>query len=130
MGDETNLPFYKEISEALAKLNNNNDADWQEDGKPSLKRVIALAGNDQITAEQVEAVAPDLVRGEKDSDEKAKKAALKKGAKDKEPEAGKPLENVRVRAIETGQYGGALRKAGEEFTYTGPKGKWFVVLKD
>ncbi len=120
--------FESEILTALSKLKHNEDGDWQEDGKPSLKRIVALAGNDQITRKHVNAVAPDFEREKVLAEkEKTSKAAIEK---DKDENAAKELVNARVRALERGQYGGRLYDAGDEFTYSGPQGKWFIKLKD
>lgn len=118
--------FKAEILSAVSKLRHGNAADWQEDGRPSLNRIIQLAGNNKITAEDVARVAGD-VRREVVNAEDAKAAALLKGADDVAPD--EELSGALVRAIEPGQYGGKLREVGDEFTYSGPKRAWFVKLK-
>lgn len=117
--------FKAEILAAVAKLRHVNNADWQEDGRPSLKRIIQLAGNDKITAEDVDKVAGG-VRRETMASADDKSAALRKGEDADVPEE---LTDARVRAIDLGQYGGKLREVGEEFTYSGPKKPWFIKLK-
>lgn len=116
--------FRADILAAVAKLRHGNAADWQEDGRPSLKRIIQLAGNNKITAEDVDKVAGDVRRETVKTDNSE---TLLKG-EDKTADAA-PLENVKVRAIEVGQYGGKLRDPGEEFVYSGPKQAWFIKLK-
>jgi len=50
------------IKAAAAKLDNALDADWQEDGRPSLKRIHQLAGSTAITQDQLDDAVPDLKR--------------------------------------------------------------------
>ena len=119
-------PFEDEILGALAKLKHDVNDDWNDDGKPSMKRIVALAGNNEIKREHVEAVAPDLRR-----DVPAGNAAAAKLDPAKvDAEAPDELKNAKVRALRQGFYGGKLRYPGEDFTYTGKKPSWVVVLKD
>lgn len=113
-------PFETEILDAIAKLKHDKDDDWLEDGKPSMKRIVALAGNTEIKRQHVDAIAPDLRR---DGTVTAKPADVDES---KEGE----LINVRVRALRRGQYGGKIREPGEDFTFSGEKPSWLVVLKD
>lgn len=120
--------FEADILRAVSKLKHTSDADWQEDGRPSLKRIIALAGNDKITAEDVDAVAGDVRRETVEAKaNKTSKAALLKDADDADER--EYLDGIWVRAVEVGQHGGKLREPGEEFVFTGEKPSWVVVLK-
>lgn len=54
---------FKEAIKAAAKgLDNARDDDWQEDGRPSLKRIQQLAKTSAITQEQLDDALPDLRR--------------------------------------------------------------------
>lgn len=123
-------PFEDEILAAIAKLKHDVDTDWNEDGRPSMKRIVELAGNTAIKRENVDEVAPDVKRDVlKAKADPLSAETLKADAKEGDEEEG-DLDTVRVRAIRKGYYGGKIREPGEDFTYSGPKPSWIVVLKD
>ena len=53
----------KNITDALSKLDPQNDNHWTQDGLPRLDTIKILAGNPSLTREQVTAAAPDFNRG-------------------------------------------------------------------
>jgi len=78
------------IKAAAKKLDHASNADWQEDGRPSLKRIHQLAGTVAITQEQLDDALPDL-RREKQTpvDQNAAKVAAAKVEADKAAAASK-----------------------------------------
>jgi hypothetical protein len=138
------------IKEAGSKLKASNDADWTEGGRPSLKRIQALAKSNAITQDQVDDALPDLTRASLTPEKKpaeqvpqpgrsrpqtAALRALRMGEdgktdRQRAEEAGhKWLDGVLVVAVERGFYGGLIRDPGEPpFPYTGPDGSWFREL--
>lgn len=115
-------PFADEIVAALAKLDHAKDADWTEDGQPSLKRIIQLTKNNKIVRADVNAAAPEARR-----EAKPLVAAGSRKPVEASKDAGKEVDGVRVRAIRKGQYAGAIREVGEEFTYSGALKSWMEI---
>lgn len=115
-------PFADEITAAVAKLDHAKDADWTEEGLPSVKRVIQIAKNDKITRADINAVAGGVSRERKPLIAAGSRRHVKKGEN-----AGEEVSNARVVAIRKGQYGGALRDVGEEFTFTGKLRSWMEL---
>ena len=140
------------IKEAAKGLDHKKVDDWQEDGRPSLKRIHQLAKTTAITQEQLDDALPDLKRnqqtgapakptpeagkneanvktaaapataGNSATDTKAIKAASMPKEAEKKDE--RFVENVIVVANETGYYGSKLREAVEKFYFTGRLGSW------
>lgn len=117
------------IKTAALALDNTADADWQEDGRPSLKRIRALAKDNTITQDQLDEALPDFKRQTapaKVDPKTVQNVRQVTAAELNRPDLGtrKILEGVRVVAHERGYYGGALREPGESFVFTGAKGSW------
>jgi len=142
------------IKEAAKGLDHKKVDDWQEDGRPSLKRIHQLAKTTAITQEQLDDALPDLRRNQTSGEyaspspdaakpkaqtkpaaapAKAKTAtdtdAIKRASdpEESEPTSGedqKFVENTLVIATETGYYGSKLREPGESFYFTGRLGSW------
>lgn len=114
-----------DVLDAVNKLEHETDADWNNDGTPSLKRVQGIVGDNRITQELLDEVAGDLKRKKVGASTNAGQLAVKteKGQKGF-------VENKLVRAKEVGQYGGKLRYPGEKFYVTGVLRKWMEVVKD
>lgn len=112
------------ITDAGAKLDHSKDADWTEGGRPSLKRVQALAKDNTITQAQVDEYLSALKREKPpEVDKNVQQVALVDRAT-KPAEPGKPVEAVRMVAIERGYYGGVIRDPGDSFVFTGRPGSW------
>lgn len=107
---------------AATGLDNTKDADWTEDGRPSLKRVRQLAKDANITQEQLDEAVPQLRRVTQD---KARTiAVLKEPGPEGKPDA---VSGVMMIAIERGYYGGAIRDPDSPtrlFSFTGIPGRW------
>lgn len=140
------------IKEAAKGLDHKKADDWQEDGRPSLKRMHQLAKTTAITQEQLDDALPDLRRnqqtggpatptpdagkndanvkpaadpataGNSATDTKAIKVASMPKEAEKKDE--RFVENTLVVAIELGYYGSKLRDIGEKFYFTGRLGNW------
>lgn len=115
-------PFEDEILAAVAKLDHAKDADWTEDGLPSVKRIVQLAKNDKIVRADINAVAPDARRERKPLVAAGSRVKVEKGK-----DTGDEVKGARVTAIRRGQYAGALRDVGETFTFTGKLKSWMVL---
>lgn len=111
----------EQIEEAVKKLDNSRDADWAENGRPSLKRIRQLAKNEEIEQDQLDEFGGDVKR------DFAKVEGLKPRpdmatARDGDlPEAVKDQWMV---ATDRGYYGGAIREIGEAFVFSGIPGRW------
>lgn len=125
-----------EVREALEKLDHANNDHWTKAGMPSVEAVKEIAGNDEISREDIDAAWPELVRKPQENSEEGaqekpkeepKKAAKGKAAK---PDGSGRVENMAMLAIERGYANGRRIEVGEPFTYTGIPGKWMVPADD
>jgi hypothetical protein len=150
------MSLKEQIKTASNGLDHKKDDDWQEDGRPSLKRIHQLAKTTAITQEQLDDALPDLRRNQsvnqatitptpdagkaKANVNPAAAPATAKTATDTAPivEASKRkkpikaedqpmLVNKLVVAVEAGYYGSKIREPGESFYFTGRKGRWMEV---
>lgn len=112
-----------ELKKVVLQLDNKRDADWTEDGRPSLKRVRQLASNNKIEQADVDLYLADTRRVVVEDNSDAQKMVIvnnDRGPEDK----GDPVKDVRMVAHDRGYYAGAVREVGDSFMFTGIPGRW------
>lgn len=114
-----------DVTAAVKHLDHSVPTDWKDNGKPSLDRVRALAGNLNITQELLDEAAGDLVRINPVAAPATAEDAVKAAKEHKDY-----VENTHVEAVAVGQYGGKLRAIGEKFYVTGILRPWMKRLKN
>jgi hypothetical protein len=136
----TNEEFEGKIVSALSQLNHENDDHWTGGGLPDVATVVRLAGIDSLKRADIDKVSPDFkrqtrpaeVKGKKKVEIKTEEIPLRATAtrpKAKIPEGAtvtvnQKVDNVLMRAISRGYYGGSVRDEGDVFTFTGRPGSW------
>lgn len=111
------------IKAALPKLDATKDADWTEDGRPSLKRMRQLIKNDTLTQAQLDQFTAGVKRPEFVlTDGKVTKPAPDVEAIE-EAKKNHYVDTMMI-AIERGFAAGAIRDPGEAFLFSGIKGSW------
>lgn len=111
------------IKAALPKLDATKNADWTEDGRPSLTRMRQLIKDNTLTQEVLDQFTADVRRPKFElTDGKTIKPAPDLAAID-EAKKNHVIDQMMV-AINTGYASGAVRNPGEVFLFSGIKGSW------